>query len=135
MAEGFLRHFAGDVCDVFSAGMRPSRVHPLAIRVMAEQGIDISCHTSQSVTEFLSESFDYVITVCDNAEENCPLWLEEGTHTHLAFSDPAKVTGSVIKKLKNFREIRDQITKIICDFFGSQFNYFLFLSGCQIGNI
>lgn len=74
MAEGFIRHLAGDKFEVFSAGVKPMQVNPLAIKVMAESGVDISKHRSKSVTEFIRQKFDYVITVCDNAKQTCPMF-------------------------------------------------------------
>ena len=113
MAEGVVRDLYGDICLVFSAGTKPSFVHSNAIIVMNEIGIDISSHTSNSVKEYLSKSFDVVVTVCDDAKENCPILL--GTHTklHWKFEDPADS-----KELDRFREIRDQIKETFQDKFG-----------------
>jgi arsenate reductase len=101
MAEGLLRHDAGDRFDVASAGTKPGRVRPEAIAVMNEIGIDISGHRSKSVEEFTGESFDYVLTVCDNARENCPVFPGHGKRLHHGFDDPAT--------LEDFRRVRDEI--------------------------
>lgn len=109
MAEGFLRHRAGDRYNVFSAGTRPSRVRPEAISVMRESGIDIAGHRSKSVDEFVGQPFDYVITVCDNAKESCPVFPGKAKRIHWSFEDPAAVEGSEDERLHAFRHIRDQI--------------------------
>ena len=117
MAEGFLRSF-DPALEVFSAGTYPAkRVHPLAIRVMKEAGIDISDHTPKSVDEFLDQAFDYVITVCDNAREACPVFSGKVGHKiHLGFPDPSEVIGPEATVLKAFREVRDDIKNAFFDF-------------------
>ena len=113
MAEGLLRHYYGDKYEVFSAGTKPLTVNPNAIKVMKEIGIDISNHYSKSVNKFKNEKFDYVITVCDNAKESCPLFLEKAERLHWSFMDPAGTTGNEKEVLNVFRMVRDQIkTKI-----------------------
>jgi arsenate reductase len=107
MAEGLLRHDAGNVYEVFSAGTKPSHVRPEAITVMLEVGIDISGHRSKSVDEFAGQDFDYVITVCDNAKESCPLFPAKTKRIHWSIEDPAAVQGSQEERLKAFRRIRD----------------------------
>jgi arsenate reductase len=108
MAEGLIRHEAGDVFDVFSAGTHPAHVRVEAISVMNEIGIDISTHRSKSVDEFVGQPFDYVITVCDHANEVCPVF--PGTkRLHWSFADPAAVQGSEKIRTFAFREIRNQI--------------------------
>ena len=109
MAEGFLKTF--HTLEVYSAGTNPSeRVHPKAVQVMNEIGIDISSHRPKMVDEFISEAFDYVITVCDNAKENCPVFLGNVKHRlHIGFEDPAEARGTDEEVLKVFRTIRDQI--------------------------
>jgi arsenate reductase len=108
MAEGLVKHFLGDHWEAFSAGTAPSGyVHPLAIKVMAEIGIDISGGYSKSVDEFRDVEFDLVITVCDDAAENCPLWLGSGNIRHIGFPDPAEATGTEEEKLEVFRRVRD----------------------------
>jgi len=109
MAEGFLRHDAGDRFAVSSAGVNPTQVRPEAIAVMGEVAIDISGHRSKSVDEFRGQKFDYVITVCDNANERCPLFPGQTTRIHWSFEDPAAVTGDEATRLAAFRKVRDQI--------------------------
>ena len=111
MAEGLLRHLAGDKFQVFSAGVAPTSVRPEAIEVLAEIGIDISNHRSKSVDEFRGQDFDYVITVCDNANEHCPLFPGETKRIHWSFSDPAALEGDETLRLTAFRTARDQIAE------------------------
>ena len=110
MAEGFLRFFDSTM-EVFSAGTAPSdRVHPKAVEVMNDVGIDLSDHQPQKVDEFLHDTFDYVITVCGHAKENCPVFLGEVKHRlHIGFEDPAEATGTEEEILREFRRIRDEI--------------------------
>lgn len=109
MAEGWLRHFGGSEIEVYSAGTRPSFVHPLAIQVMKEEGVDISSHRSKSVDEFVGKELDVVVTVCDDAREECPYL--PGTHAmvHIPFEDPARASGTLDERLVVFRRVRDQI--------------------------
>jgi arsenate reductase len=109
MAEGLLRHDAGNVYKVFSAGTKPTRVRPEAITVMGEVGIDISGHRSKSVDEFAGKDFDYVITVCDNAKESCPIFPAKTKRIHWSIEDPAAVQGSEEERLTAFRRIRDDL--------------------------
>jgi len=109
MAEGLLRHDAGDGFDVESAGTRPSRVRPEAIAVMRELGIDISGHRSKSVDEFAGQQFDYVLTVCDKARESCPIYPGHANRLHHSFDDPAALEGNEEQRLAAFRRIRDEI--------------------------
>jgi arsenate reductase len=109
MAEGLLRHEAGDRFEVFSAGTRPSHVRPEAIAVMAEIGLDISGHRSKSVDEFAGQDLDFVITVCDNAKETCPVFPAAVKRLHWPFEDPAAVEGSEELRKAAFRRIRDRI--------------------------
>jgi arsenate reductase (thioredoxin) len=109
MAEGLLRHDAGDRFDVESAGTQPSRVRPEAIAVMREIGIDISSHRSKSVDEFAGQQFDYVLTVCDNARESCPSIPGHANRLHHSFDDPAAVEGDEEQRLAAFRRVRDEI--------------------------
>jgi arsenate reductase len=109
MAEGLLRHDAGDEFEVYSAGVEPSHVRPQAIEVMREAGIDISGHRSKSVDEFAGREFDYVITVCDNANERCPVFPGKTRRIHWSFDDPAAVEGDEAAKLAVFRRVRDEI--------------------------
>lgn len=116
MAEGLLRHDAGDRFDVESAGTKPSRVRPEAIEVMGELGIDISGHRSKSVDEFRDRSFDYVLTVCDSAKETCPIYPGHAYRLHHSFEDPAAVVGSEEQRLTAFRSVRDQIRQYLRTF-------------------
>lgn len=109
MAEGWLRHLAGEHMDVFSAGIAPSRVNPLAIQAMAERHIDISHHRSKHLNEFIDQPFDYVITVCDNAAEQCPVFPGKAIRIHWSFPDPAAVQGTEEEQLASFRQVRDAI--------------------------
>ncbi len=116
MAEGFLRHHAGDRFAVFSAGTKPSRVRPEAIAVMRELDIDISGSRSKSVDEFAGQPFDYVLTVCDNAKESCPIFPAGTVTIHRNFEDPAAVQGSEEQRLAAFRRVRDQMKPYLQDF-------------------
>lgn len=116
MAEGLLRHDAGGRFDVESAGTKPGRVREEAISVMKELGIDISGHRSKSVDEFAGRSFDYVLTVCDNAKESCPIYPGHANRIHHNFEDPAAVQGSEEKRLAVFRRVRDEIREYLRDF-------------------
>jgi arsenate reductase len=109
MAEGLLRSLAGDRYEVFSAGTEPGRVHPYAVRVMAEIGMDISLHRSKNVDEFAGHPIDMVITVCDHAKETCPIFPGVAQNIHQSFEDPSALTGSEESILAGFRRIRDEI--------------------------
>lgn len=109
MAEGWLRHLAGELFEVKSAGTHPVGVNPRAIDVMAEVGIDISLHRSKRVEEFLGQRPDYVITVCDRAKEACPTVPGGAAVLHWSFDDPAEAQGSVDDRLQVFRRVRDEI--------------------------
>jgi arsenate reductase len=107
MAEGLLRHLAGDRFEVFSAGTRPAGLNPNAVTAMAELGINIAGSRSKSVDEFAGEQFDYVFTVCDNAKEACPIFPGGGRRLHQSFEDPAAAPAD--EQLQVFRKVRDQI--------------------------
>jgi arsenate reductase len=109
MAEGFLRRLAGDRFEVASAGTEATRVHPLALRVMAEVGIDLGAHTSKTLDSVLDRPWDYVITVCDSANERCPLFPGQTTRLHWSFDDPSQATGSEPQRLSTFRRVREEI--------------------------
>ena len=111
MAEGLLRQMAGDNFEVFSAGVAPTHVRSEAIEAMREIGIDLSAHRSKSVDEFLGQEFDYVITVCDNANEQCPTFPGKTKRLHWSFEDPAAVEGDHNVRLNGFRSVRDQIAE------------------------
>lgn len=115
MAEGFLNSFDNRL-EVFSAGTNPSsRVHPKAIQVMSEIGIDLNKNYPKKVDQFINDPFDFVITVCDNAKETCPVFIGKvGKQLHIGFEDPADATGTEEEILSEFRRIRDKIKK---DFF------------------
>jgi arsenate reductase len=109
MAEGLLRHDAANACEVFSAGTKPTHVRPEAITVMQEVGIDISSHRSKSVDEFVRWDFDYVITVCDNAKESCPVFPAKTKRIHWSIEDPAAAPGPREDTLAAFRRVRDEL--------------------------
>jgi arsenate reductase len=109
MAEGFLRHVAGDTFDVFSAGTDPVGVNPDAVRVMAEKGVDISGQESKGVKPFLGRHFTCVVTVCDRASERCPIFPGVVKRIHWSFDDPAHATGTEEEKLAVFRRVRDEV--------------------------
>lgn len=116
MAEGLLRHDAGDRFTVESAGTKPSIVRPEAIAVMKEAGIDITTHRSKHVDEFAGQEFDYVLTVCDNAKESCPVFFGKAVRLHHSFNDPAAVEGSEQKRLAAFRRVRDELRSYLRSF-------------------
>ena len=116
MAEGLLRHDAGSRFWVESAGTKPSIVRPEAIEVMKEVGIDITSHRSKHVDEFAGQNFDYVLTVCDNAKESCPVFFGKATRLHHSFNDPAAVEGSEEKRLSVFRQVRDELRSYLKSF-------------------
>ena len=109
IAEGYLRHFAGEKAQIYSAGIETHGVNPKAIQVMADDGIDISNHTSNNIDEYVNIPFDYVITVCDNAQENCPYFPTKAQRFHYNFPDPAKATGSADEVMNEFIKVRDMI--------------------------
>jgi arsenate reductase (thioredoxin) len=116
MAEGLLRRDAGARFDVESAGTKASLVRPEAIAVMHELGIDISGHRSKNVDEFKGQQFDYVITVCDNARESCPVFFSKAEKLHHDFVDPAALTGSEEERLELFRRVRDELRSFLVEF-------------------
>ena len=116
LAEGYLRHFAGDSAEIYSAGIETHGVNPRAVQVMLEDGIDISAHSSNHVDEYASIEFDYVITVCDNAKENCPYFPGKAERFHYNFPDPAKATGTEEEIMHSFREVRALIKAYSADF-------------------
>ena len=116
MAEGILREIGGDRFEAQSAGVDPTRVRAEAIEAMREIGIDISAHRSKSVNEFVDQDFDYIITVCDNARESCPVFPGNASRIHWSFDDPAAVEGSHSERLAAFRTVRDQIADRLREF-------------------
>ena len=120
MGEGLFRREGRGAWEVHSAGTRPSIVRPEAITVMREIGIDISGHRSKSVDEFAGQHFDYVVTVCDNARDACPVFPGGTKRIHWSFADPAVVAGTEDERLAAFRRTRDQIHARVREFFGAQ---------------
>lgn len=117
MAEGWLRTLGGDRYDSLSAGAKPSGyVHPLAIKSMAEVGVDISQHRSKSIDEFNGQTLDVLVTVCDNARESCPTFAGAKRSIHHSFDDPAHATGNEEEKLRVFRRVRDEIRAWVEEF-------------------
>lgn len=116
MAEGLLRHDAGDRFDVESAGTKASSVRPEAIAAMSELGVDISGQRSKNVTEFEGQRFDYVLTVCDNARETCPVFFGAAKKLHHSFEDPAALQGSEEERRAAFRRIRDELRAYLAEF-------------------
>ncbi|MGV3596654.1 MAG: arsenate reductase ArsC [Bacteroidota bacterium] len=116
IAEGYLRHFAGSAAQIYSAGIETHGVNPRAIATMLEDGIDISGHTSNNVDEYADIDFDYVITVCDNAKESCPIFPGKAKKFHHNFPDPAKAKGSEDEIAAEFRQVRQQIKEYMQQF-------------------
>lgn len=125
IAEGLLRHISKGEVEAFSAGTQPQPVNPLAVRVMSEAGVDISNHRSKSVATFADQSFDFVITVCDRAKEECPRWPGQVDYIHWSIDDPARVGGPEDERLKAFRKARDELRQRIT----------LFLLANRIGSL
>jgi arsenate reductase len=123
MAEGLVNHFLGAGWEAYSAGTHPAGyVHPLAIQAMHELGIDISDHRSKPADEFRNTPFDLVVTVCDDAAENCPLWLGPGQVVHIGFPDPVQATGSNAELLEVFRQVRDAIRQQVLEYLQREMN-------------
>ncbi len=118
MAEGLLRALYGDRYEVYSAGTHPTEVHPYAVRVMAEIGVDISPHRSKSVEELRGMEFDCIVTVCDRARESCPFFPGARRYIHRSFDDPASFRGTEEEILREFRRVRDEIREWIVETFG-----------------
>jgi arsenate reductase len=113
MAEGLLRHYGGKRFKVFSAGTSLFRVHPMAVEVMREKGIDITGHRSKSIDEFLGQGFDFIVTTCDDARSKCPAFPGRGERLHWGLEDPAETAGSREEKLEVFRKVRDELAELI----------------------
>ncbi len=120
MAEGLFRHAGGQNWEVFSAGTKASFVRPEAMAAMREIGIDISAHRSKAVNEFTAQEFDYIVTVCDNARDNCPVFPGQARRIHWSLEDPAAVQGGEDVRLQAFRRIRDEIRDRVGRFFEEQ---------------
>ena len=116
MAQGLFRHLSNGTYDAYSAGVSSTTVNPLAIRAMREIGIDISHHTSDSIDQYLNRDFDLVITVCDNAKENCPIFPGAKDMRHWPFEDPADARGTEEERMRVFRKVRDKIRDQIANF-------------------
>ena len=116
LAEGIMRHFRGDEFEVFSAGTDPKGVHPKTIEVLSEIGIDASTQTSKHINELPVKDFDYIITLCGSAAQNCPVFFGKGVKMHQGFDDPAAVAGSDQEVVESFRVVRDQIKAFIVGF-------------------
>ena len=116
IAEGYLRYFTGDKATVYSAGIETHGVNPKAIATMKEDGIDISMHTSNNISEYANINFDFIITVCDNAKERCPYFPSNAIKFHHNFPDPAKTVGTEAEIKQSFSNVRDMIKKYCSDF-------------------
>jgi len=116
IAEGYLRHFAGDKAEIYSAGIETHGVNPRAIATMKEDCIDISGHTSNNVDEYRNIDFDFVITVCDNAKERCPYFPTKAVKIHQNFPDPAKAQGTETEITAEFRRVREMIKEFCKQF-------------------
>ncbi len=120
MAEGIANHFLGDRVEAFSAGTQASFVHPTAIEVLKEIGVDISGHHSKNLSEFDGQTFDFVITLCGDANETCPLYIGGTKKMHIGFDDPAKAQGTKEDILREFRRVRDDIKEKLTIYFQSE---------------
>ena len=120
MAEALANHLFGDKVEAYSAGTEATFVKPFAIKVMEEEGIDMSSHFSKTVYHFEGQMFDYVITVCDHAKETCPYYPGAAHYVHKSFDDPSGVSGDDATKLEAFRRSRDEIKKWLTDFFSNK---------------
>lgn len=116
IAEGYLRFFAGDLAEIYSAGIETHGVNPRAIEIMKRDGIDISGHTSNNIMEYIDIDFDFVITVCDHANESCPYFPTNAVKLHYNFPDPAKAKGTEEEIMEQFREVREMIRKYAQNF-------------------
>ena len=116
IAEGYLRHFSGNKAQIFSAGIETHGLNPGAVRTMAQDGIDISAHTSNHIDEYRQLEVDLVLTVCDHAQENCPYFPSQAIRLHCNFPDPAKATGTEEEIMEQFRKVREMIKQYCADF-------------------
>jgi arsenate reductase len=116
MAEGLMRHLRGDEFEVHSAGVEPKSVHPKAVQALQEIGVDISQQQSKHVDDLPVKEFDYIITLCDHAAQNCPVFLGKGVRLHHGFSDPAAAAGNDHEVLEAFRKVRDELKQFILAF-------------------
>ena len=118
MAEALANHYLGNLCQAFSAGTEATRVNPLAIRVLAELGIDTSRQYSKTIEEYAGQTFEHVVTLCGDANEKCPLFFGGVQRGHRGFEDPSRLRGREEAVLPEFRRVRDEIKKWIIDYFG-----------------
>lgn len=118
MAEALANHVLGDRCQAFSAGTEATRINPLAIKVLAELGIDTSHQYSKTLDEYSGQIFDHVVTLCGDANEKCPLFFGGVQRVHRGFEDPSRLSGSEEEVLPEFRRVRDEIKNWIIDYFG-----------------
>ncbi|HIJ94625.1 MAG TPA: arsenate reductase ArsC [Desulfuromonadales bacterium] len=116
MAEGLVNHHLGDQFEAFSAGTEATRVNPLAAQVLSELGIDISHHYSKTLDQFADQQFDYVITLCGSANEQCPLFFGGVQRVHIGFDDPSRLPGTAEEVLPEFRRVRDEIRRRLTDY-------------------
>jgi arsenate reductase len=121
IAEGYMRYFAGNRAEVYSAGVETHGVNPKAIDTMREDGIDISAHTSNHIDQYRNTDFDFVLTVCDNAKESCPYFPADAQTFHHNFTDPAKATGSEGQIMNQFQKVRDEIKEYCRQFAANHF--------------
>lgn len=122
IAEGYLRHFAGDKAEIYSAGVETHGVNPRAIAIMKDDGIDISGHTSNNIDEYFDIPFDYIITVCDNAKGNCPFFPSQAERFHYNFPDPAKAQGTPDEVMREFVRVRNMIKEYCRNFISENLN-------------
>jgi len=123
IAEGYLRYFAGDKTNIYSAGIETHGVNPKAINIMKRDGIEISGHTSNNINEYIDIIFDFVITVCDNARESCPYFPTQAVKLHQNFPDPAKATGTDDEVMEQFRKVREMIRTYTQNFVNENLKY------------
>ncbi|MCY1517281.1 Arsenate reductase [compost metagenome] len=116
IAQGYLQKFAGEKANIYSAGIETHGVNPRAVKIMAEDDVDISHHTSNHIDEYSDKTFDFIITVCDHANESCPYFPSHAVKFHHNFPDPSKASGTEIEILAKFREVRDLIKAYCNDF-------------------
>ncbi len=116
MAEAFLRHYAKGNADVYSAGLEAHGMNPMAVKVLQMAGLDVSSHYSKTMDEFIGQSFDYILTVCDHARENCPYFPGNAIRIHQSFPDPAKATGTDDQILEQFIKVRNEIDHFCREF-------------------
>lgn len=122
IAEGYLKKFAGNKAEIYSAGVETHGVNPRAIAIMKEDNIDISTHTSNNISEYRDIDFDFVITVCDNAKERCPFFPGNAQKFHYNFPDPAKATGTEEEIMQQFRNVRELIKSYSTQFVTDHIN-------------